>query len=136
MARVITKFPHRAHSQLLRKSDPVHQLYVHVLALRDLDEEMKKHLKLVIAQYLPVKHDFFERVIIQAGLSCYVQSIRLLAALSTEKIGTLRYRNLSAQYRAYVEAMAKSYRLRGLKTPARWKKDTVKKPMNFSTPRD
>ncbi len=132
MARPITKFPHRAHSQLLRKSDPVHQLYVHVLAVKELDEEMRKHLKLVIAQYLPCKHEFFERVIIQAGLSCYVQSIRLLAALSTEKIGTLRYRNLSAQYRAYIEAMVKSYRLRGLKTPERWKKETVRKPMNFS----
>ena len=132
MARPITKFPHRAHSQLLRKSDPVHQLYVHVLALEELDEEMKKHLKLAIAQYLPCKHEFFERVIIQAGLNCYVQSVRLSAAIAVEKIGTVRYRNLSAQYRAYVEAMAKSYRLRGLKTPERWKKDTVKKRMNFS----
>ena len=116
----------------LTKSDPVHRVYRQVLELKDLDPELKTHLRLAFRQFLRPHQQFIDRIILSAGLTCFLHCTLLNQEIVKERIGSDRYRSLSAQYRAWSESLAKSYRLRGLKAPPRWRKDPPKRPVDFS----
>ena len=107
-------------SPRLRISDPVHYLYSRILTL-DLDLRLRDHLIRVMWPYLKA-HElndrlFENRALIASGLSCYVQSVRLAVQIELENVGTERYEILSRHYRAYVETLAKAYRLKGMHQP-------------------
>ena len=118
-------WPTNPKSQRLRRSDPVHYLFSRLLELKQ-DLDLKDHLIRVVVPYLKTTEandrSFSNRALIASGLFCYCQSVRLQLEIEKETPGSEQYEIKSRHCRAYIETLAKAYRLKGMYEPAKRRK--------------
>src|SRR3972149_647280 len=117
-------WPTNPNSPKLRISDPVHRLYKQVLGL-ELDLALRDHCTQLLAKFLTVDEDgrrFEDRALVAAGLSAYIEWVRLDVALKQARPGTDEYNALAPHVRAFIETLAKCHRLKGMYEPSRRRK--------------
>lgn len=110
----------KAANNLLRKRDPVDDLYFELLQM-DIDPRLKNHLQLIVGEELKRVHvrnrktlDLQDRILTQAALACYIHSRLLLHDLNKAARGTPKYERLARGYISFTAAMNKTKRLKAV----------------------
>ena len=132
-AHVERPWASKAYHVVLRKGDPVHQLYNRVKYLPTLHPADRQHLLMGMSEYLPIGNQgIAERMFHRAALNCYIQAVLLEGDMLELERGTEKHRAACGQHRAFTESMAKAYRLKGMKAPGAGRQRREPRPVDFT----
>ena len=113
--------PTSRNSPRLRQANPVHFFFGELLERKLPSPYLRKHLLTYCQPYLKASEDVdaAAQVLYRAALECYVEQAILWHEMHSATAGSVKYRTLGSQIRAWIETYAKAYWLKGLKTNKR-----------------